>query len=185
MSSLSPIEVTDLAWLATIARASPHSGMPSRKFPLIPAIVVSLVSILAATACQKAAKETAPAAAAAEKAPAVASKAPTAAVPDAVQKLMGKWLRADGGYVLELKGADITGVVQAAYFNPKSINVSRAIWMQGANGFQVVVELNDVGYPGATYVLSYDPKADRLFGQYNQPAMQQSFDIEFMRQPKP
>jgi len=106
-------------------------------------------------------------------------------VPDAVKKLLGRWLRTDGGYVLELKGADVSGVVQAAYYNPKPINVSRAIWMQGAQGLQVMVELNDVGYPGATYVLSHDAQTDRLVGQYNQPAMQQSFDIEFLRQQNP
>ena len=138
-----------------------------------------------ATSCQKPAKETPASATAAPAAPAAASKAQAAAVPEPVQKLLGKWLRADGGYVLELKSAELSGVVQAAYFNPKSINVSRAIWMQGATGFQVVVELNDVGYPGATYVLSHDAQSDRLIGKYNQPAMQQSFDIEFVRQPKP
>ena len=117
--------------------------------------------------------------------PAAKSEAPApaaAALPEPVKKMMGKWLRSDGGYVLEIKGAEVSGVLQAGYFNPKPINVSRAIWMQGAAGFQVVVELNDVGYPGATYVLTYDPQADRLAGQYNQPAMQQSFDIDFVRQ---
>jgi hypothetical protein len=107
-----------------------------------------------------------------------------ASVPEPVRKVLGKWMRSDGGYTLELKGADMSGVLDAAYFNPKSIKVSRAIWMQGPSGFQIVVELNDVGYPGATYVLSHDPKTDRLVGQYNQPAMQQSFEIEFVRQPK-
>jgi hypothetical protein len=102
-----------------------------------------------------------------------------------VQKVIGKWMRSDGGYVLELRGADLSGVLDAGYFNPKPIKVSRAIWMQGPAGFQIVVELNDVGYPGATYVLSHDAQTDRLVGQYNQPAMQQSFEIEFVRQPKP
>ena len=115
--------------------------------------------------------------------PPAAKAAP--AVPDAVRKVIGKWLRADGGYVLELRRAEISGVLEAGYFNPKSINVSRAIWMQGGAGLQVMVELNDVGYPGATYVLTYDPQGDRLVGQYNQPAMQQSFDIEFIRQSSP
>jgi hypothetical protein len=86
--------------------------------------------------------------------------------------------------VLEIKGADRSGVVQAAYFNPKSIHVSRAIWMRSAEGLQVVVELNDVGYPGATYVLAHDVKSDTLIGKYNQPQMGQTFDIEFMRQQK-
>jgi hypothetical protein len=111
--------------------------------------------------------------------------APAKAVPDAVRKLLGRWVRSDGGYVLELRNADISGVVEAGYFNPKSINVSRAIWMQGGAGLQVVVELNDVGYPGATYVLSHDAQNDRLTGQYTQPQMQQTFEIEFVRQPKP
>ncbi len=91
-------------------------------------------------------------------------------------------MRADGGYILEIRGADISGVLDAGYFNPKPIRVSRAIWMQGGEGLQVVVELNDVGYPGATYVLKHDPQTDRLVGQYTQPQMQQTFDIEFVRQ---
>jgi len=122
--------------------------------------------------------------AAPEKATASAQTA-TPAVPADVQKVMGRWLRADGGYTLELRKADISGVVEAAYFNPKSIHVSRAIWMKGGAGLQIMVELNDVGYPGATYVLTYDPATDRLAGEYKQPAMQQSFDIEFARQKLP
>lgn len=116
--------------------------------------------------------------------PSAASVAKEAApgVPDPIRKLLGRWTRTDGGYVLELRRAELNGAIEAAYFNPKSIRVSRAIWMQGPAGFQIVVELNDAGYPGATYVLSHDPQVDRLGGQYNQPAMQQSFDIEFVRQ---
>lgn len=110
--------------------------------------------------------------------------APAAAVPETVRKLLGRWMRSDGGYTLELRSADLSGVLDAGYFNPKSIRVSRAVWMQGGGGFQVAVELNDVGYPGATYLLNYDAQNDRLTGKYTQPAMQQSFDIEFVRQPK-
>ena len=91
-------------------------------------------------------------------------------------------MRADGGYVLEIRGADLSGVLDAGYFNPKPIRVSRAVWMQGGEGLQVAVELNDVGYPGATYVLKYDTQADQLVGKYTQPQMQQTFDIEFVRQ---
>ena len=146
-------------------------------------VSVAVVGMLCVTSCQKGSKESAAAEVAATVTP--PPKTASAAVPEPVQKLLGKWLRSDGGYVLELRSAEISGVLQAGYFNPKSINVSRAIWMQGGTGFQVVVELNDVGYPGATYVLSHDAQSDRLVGKYNQPAMQQSFDIEFVRQPKP
>ncbi len=122
-----------------------------------------------------------PAAAATPVAPAAAA---TGEAPAEVRKMLGRWLRSDGTYVLELRSADRSGVVQAGYFNPKSINVSRAIWMRSAEGLQVVVELNDVGYPGATYVLSHDVKNDTLVGKYNQPQMGQSFDVDFVRQAK-
>ena len=122
---------------------------------------------------------------AAAKAPAK-TEAPAAdpAAPAEVQLMLGRWLRSDGTYVLELRGADRSGIVQAAYFNPKSINVSRSIWLRGAEGTQVVVELNDAGYPGATYVLGLASDGDRLVGKYNQPQMGQSFDVEFIRQKK-
>jgi len=136
-------------------------------------------------ACKKAppAAPTTPAATPAAAQPAAKAAAP--AVPEAVKKLLGRWMRSDGGYVLELRNPDLSGVLEASYFNPKPIKVSRAIWMQGAAGLQVMVELNDVGYPGATYVLNHDAQSDRLVGQYTQPAMQQTFDIEFERQAKP
>jgi len=121
----------------------------------------------------------------------VAAEAPVkkadAAVPEAVKKLLGRWVRPDGGYVLELKNPDLSGKIEAAYLNPsqnRSINVSRAIWMQGGQGLQVAVELNDAsaGYSGATYLLSHDTQGDRLVGQYHQPQMGQTYEIEFIRQ---
>lgn len=147
-------------------------------------VLAGLVAGLAS--CKKAEPAASVAAAPAEVASPVSRPAPApSTLPDAVRKLFGRWLREDGGYVLELRGGDLSGVLQASYFNPKSINVSRAVWIQGGAGLQVAVELTDVGYPGATYVLTYDAQADRLAGQYKQPAMQQSFDVEFVRQPKP
>ena len=143
------------------------------------AAAAGLVAVFGAASCQKQASDEKPA----PKSAAPRAENPSAAaVPDGVRKLFGKWMRADGGYVLEIRGADISGVLDAGYFNPKSIRVSRAVWMQGGEGLQVAVELNDVGYPGATYVLKHDVTPDRLVGQYTQPQMQQTFDIEFVRQ---
>jgi hypothetical protein len=166
-------------------------------FPLFPKLArnvlllsTSLAFMGGAVSCRKAeapAKATTPTAAApAAATPAMAAPAAPAVLPAPaeVQKMLGRWLRSDGTYVLELRGADGSGVVQAAYFNPKSINVSQAIWMRSGDGLQVVVELNDVGYPGATYMLSHDVKTDTLVGKYNQPQMGQTFDIDFVRQAK-
>ena len=155
-----------------------HSCLPPAR-PLRLA-ALSLLLLGGAVSCRKADAPAEPKAAPA----AAASPAPAAeaGAPPEVQKMMGRWLRSDGTYVLELRSADKSGVVQAGYYNPKSINVSRSIWMRGAEGVQVVVELNDVGYPGATYVLSHDPQDDRLVGKYNQPQMGQTFDVDFLRQ---
>lgn len=164
-------------------RLPPRSALrPWMSLGAVLGLVVVLGGCRKAEPAAKSEAATKTEAAAKPEAVAPASAKPAAAVPEPVRKLLGKWLRSDGGYVLELKNPDLSGVIEAAYFNPKSIHVSRAIWMQGGGGFQVMVELNDVGYPGATYVLDYNPEADRLAGKYNQPAMQQSFDIEFVRQ---
>lgn len=149
------------------------------RLPRLPFLSVVALSLALTSGCGRP-EATKPVAS--SPAPAAAPTPPVTAAPKEVQALLGRWLRSDGGYSLELRSADASGVVDAAYFNPKPIKVSRAIWMRGAQGLQVMVELNDVGYPGATYVLSPDTTGDRLGGQYTQPAMRQSFDIEFVRQ---
>ena len=40
--------------------------------------------------------------------------------------LNGRWLRPDGGYILEIKAVDASGKIDAAYFNPKPINIAKA-----------------------------------------------------------
>jgi uncharacterized protein (DUF2147 family) len=96
-------------------------------------------------------------------------------------KLKGRWLRPDGGYILSVKDVDPSGKMDAAYYNPKPINVSKAQAMQEGASLKVFIELRDAGYPGSTYTLVYDPKTDRLGGVYYQAAMGQRFDVFFVR----
>ena len=95
--------------------------------------------------------------------------------------LVGRWLRPDGGYVIEIQKVDINGQIQAAYFNPRTINVAQALAAQKDGQIQVFIELRDVGYPGATYTLSYDQNNDVLNGLYYQPAAGQTFEVQFVR----
>jgi uncharacterized protein (DUF2147 family) len=96
-------------------------------------------------------------------------------------RLLGRWVRPDGGYVLELKQIGKDGSLQAAYFNPRPINVSRAELSRKDGKITVFVELRDVNYPGSTYNLNYDPKTDRLTGTYFQALQRQLFEVEFER----
>jgi len=97
------------------------------------------------------------------------------------RKLLGRWLRPDGGYVLDLRHVEDNGKLEAAYLNPRSIFVSRAEATQETNTTKVFVELQDVGYPGSNYTLTYDAPSDQLRGVYYQAAIQESFDIVFVR----
>jgi hypothetical protein len=95
--------------------------------------------------------------------------------------LKGRWLRPDGGYVIEIKDIGANGNMVAAYFNPRPINVSQAEATLDGTTLKVFIELRDVNYPGATYRLIYDPESNHLRGIYHQPALQQSFKIFFVR----
>lgn len=114
--------------------------------------------------------------------------APVAATPVSTNavgfgQLVGSWVRPDGGYVLEVRRASPEGRLELAYLNPSPIHVHRAEWTSEADGIHVLVELRDVNYPGATYRLRYVPGEDRLRGEYFQPALQQTFEVEFRRLP--
>ena len=97
------------------------------------------------------------------------------------QLVVGRWVRPDGGYVLEIREVTKDGSLKAAYFNPRPINVAKAEWRQKGGTLTVFVELRDVNYPGSTYTLQYDPASDRLKGAYFQAVEKQTFAIEFTR----
>jgi hypothetical protein len=100
----------------------------------------------------------------------------------AAERLVGRWIRPDGGYVLEIRSAQADGKLDAAYLNPRSIKVSRAEWRREEGRLLVFVELRDVNYPGSTYNLRFMPDKDSLVGAYYQAVQKQTFDVEFVRQ---
>jgi len=97
------------------------------------------------------------------------------------RSLVDRWVRPDGGYILELREFGSDGSLVAAYFNPKPINVARAGWRPAAEGFDLFVELRDVNYPGSIYTLHYDPVTDRMQGLYFQAVQKQSYEVMFTR----
>jgi hypothetical protein len=99
------------------------------------------------------------------------------------QKLVGRWFRPDGGYVLEIRAVDDGGRLDAAYFNPNPIHVARAEASREGAVAKVFIELRDVNYPGSTYTLAYDLGTDRLAGNYFQALLRENFDVVFVRQP--
>ena len=104
-----------------------------------------------------------------------------AATAPGVQQLKGKWLRPDGGYVIDVRTVEDGGTMDVAYFNPRPIKVSQAAASQEGVTIKVFLELRDAHYPGSTYALTYDPASDQLQGVYYQAAIQQRFAVVFVR----
>ena len=97
------------------------------------------------------------------------------------EKLEGRWRRADGGYVLDIRKVRPDGAMDAAYLNPRPINVSKAQATRDGATVRVFVELRAPNYPGSTYTLTYDSKRDELYGVYYQAVEGRSFDVVLAR----
>jgi len=112
----------------------------------------------------------------------LAASGQTDALPPAdLQRLEGRWVRPDGGYVLELSEIKKDGSLKALYFNPRPIKVFTAKWSDIGGKINVFVELRDINYPGSLYDLQYDPVSDRLKGTYFQAVEKQTYEIWFVR----
>ena len=95
--------------------------------------------------------------------------------------IIGKWVRLDGGYVIEIKSVDASGKLDASYYNPRPINVAKAEASRNGAQIKVYIELQDVNYPGSNYNLVYDSKSDQLKGDYYQAVSQEHYSIFFER----
>jgi uncharacterized protein (DUF2147 family) len=97
------------------------------------------------------------------------------------QRLEGKWMRPDGGYILRLSNVGVNGELKAGFYNPKSINVGISNWRKDDSKLTVIVELRDINYQGSTYTLTYDSDSDRLKGKYFQAPTGMTYEVEFLR----
>ena len=97
------------------------------------------------------------------------------------QILAGRWIRPDGGYVLEVSNIKENGSIAVAYFNPKPINVAESYWQWDNNRLNLFVKFDDVNYTGSTYTLEYLPDKKRLIGIYFQAMLGQKYYVEFTK----
>jgi len=100
--------------------------------------------------------------------------------PQDFRPLIGRWVRPDGGYIIEIRSVDASGKMDARYYNPRPINVSRAEAARVGGMTEVFIELRDTGYPGATYTLVYNAEKKTLVGLYNQPSVGKNFSVVFV-----
>lgn len=96
-------------------------------------------------------------------------------------RLLGRWLRPDGGYILTIRGIEAGGRVDATYDNPRPIHVAKAQAKCRGSELSLYVELRDRNYPGNYYTLSYNAGTDQLVGVYHHLGLNQEFDVNFVR----
>jgi hypothetical protein len=96
-------------------------------------------------------------------------------------RLVGDWERTDGDYTLRIYSASSDGKLDATYFNPASIHVARAEWSLMNDYYMVMIEFQDVNYPGSTYTLEYNPEGDQLNGNYYQAVEKINYEVGFTR----
>jgi hypothetical protein len=136
-----------------------------RRVPLVAVTVVLAVGVFAGAVLflrgERGGTDSLPASPAAQRAQA-APITPTAG--SGFGTLSGRWLRPDGGYILEIRDIVAGGKIDAVYLNPRPIHVARAEATRDGSALKVFVELRAPGYPGSTYTLTYDPQRDQLAG---------------------
>jgi hypothetical protein len=94
--------------------------------------------------------------------------------------LVGKWSRPDGNYVIQIYAIKEDMKIEAHYFNPNPINISRAEIIEDP-ALRIFIEFDDRGYEGSSYDLKYDPQNDALVGKYFQATYGQTYQIGFIR----
>jgi len=142
-------------------------------------VILAAATLLASAACRSRGGE--PAAPTATAVPTATTPAASAPAGTGFEKLAARWLREDGGYILEIRSVSPEGKADAAYYNPRPITVAKAEAFSENGALTLFVELRAPNYPGSTYRLVYDPANDTLVGTYFQALQKQTFDVSFVR----
>ena len=96
-------------------------------------------------------------------------------------KLIGRWVRTDGGYAIVIKSVDPGGKIDATYANPNRISVSKAEASVegGRSGYSSSCAAPAIQGPPTRSHMSR--QGDSLTGEYFQAAIRQKFDVVFLR----
>ena len=169
------------SWKARRKDGPPTPAVAGRGIPRSAAVLLGLAVVAGGVLWWSTGRHADPPAAVVLPAMTVTSPQPAAAAAAPFQKIEGRWVRIDGGYVVEIRSVEASGEVDAAYFNPRPIHVAAARASQDGEAVKLFIELRDVNYPGSTYTLRYDAARDTLEGTYFQALEQHTYEVSFAR----
>jgi hypothetical protein len=113
--------------------------------------------------------------------PSATTSAGQSSAEPAFDRLLGRWVRLQGGYVITIRAVDTDGKLDASYANPRPLPFHVAVASRDGNALKLLFELRAGGYNGSTYTLSYDAANDRLTGVFDQVVAKEKFDVVFAR----
>jgi hypothetical protein len=106
---------------------------------------------------------------------------PALAQPLNLNVVTGEWARTDGNYTILVRDVKPDGSADVGYYNPGEIHVAESNVSVQKSYIKLFVKLQDKGYPGSTYTLYYYAEEDALVGFYYQAALDQTFEVIFIR----
>jgi len=95
--------------------------------------------------------------------------------------LLGKWMRTDGNYTIEISSLTRDGNMKAKYLNPSPIHCDKTTYADTDGTLSVHLLLNDKNYPNCTYDLQFMKEKNILFGKYFQATSGQSYEVIFQK----
>ncbi|MNX43169.1 hypothetical protein D3C86_736070 [compost metagenome] len=95
--------------------------------------------------------------------------------------LVGEWSRTDTPSQIKITNVLDNGKLEVEYFNPRSIYVSKAYWIENGTILTIYVELQDENYTGSNYKLNYNSERNVLIGEYFQAVEGVTYPVEFAK----
>jgi hypothetical protein len=95
--------------------------------------------------------------------------------------IKGVWGRIDGLGEINISQVMDNGLLKATFYNPKLVNIEKAIWTNSSEVLRIYILLREDSYPGSGFSLNYSSEKDLLVGFYYDALVNESYAVTFKR----
>jgi hypothetical protein len=95
--------------------------------------------------------------------------------------IKGVWGRTDAVGEINISEILDNGLLKTTFYNPKMINIEKAIWTNSSDVLRIYILFREDKYPGSSFSLNYLPEKDLLLGVYFDALTNESYSVAFKR----
>lgn len=95
--------------------------------------------------------------------------------------IKGVWARIDGPGEINISQVMDNGLLKVTFYNPKLVNIEKAVWTNSSEVLRIYILLRDDSYPGSGFSLNYSSEKDLLVGFYYDALINESYGVTFKR----